>query len=421
MIEFPPTIEKGIGMSNPRAFISYSHDSEEHKTWVMNLATQLRENGVDASIDQWDLRPGADMAAFMHDGVSQSDRVILVCTPTYCEKADAGTGGVGYEKLIVTKDLVETIDTRKFIPVVRNNPEIITPIFLGPRIHIDFNDDRDFDAKLDELLRDILEAPEHIKPDIGPSPYSGLPPDPPSLPRKVGATGVNKDGIPILESEWFVSMGARASELTEQGLFGGGMEIRFALHDSISNSQVELRNAVRAANIHTFGWPIGVMLENKPEFSPKPFSDGVRAEVLIPNEGSSNEFRSLDYWVIRNNGDFYLFQSYFEDRHSRCEVPIIYFNTQIVRVAEALLFANRLYNDLQVLGSVHVSFSVRHTGLAGRILGSSSPNRDLFETRKCSEGENLSVLITTVDSLRVGFESHAARANLRTRSMTEAA
>ncbi len=106
-------------MSSPRAFISYSHDSEEHNDWVRRLATRLRENGVDASIDQWDLRPGADMAAFMHDGVSQSDRVILVCTPTYCEKADAGTGGVGYEKLIVTKDLVETIDTRKFIPVVR--------------------------------------------------------------------------------------------------------------------------------------------------------------------------------------------------------------------------------------------------------------------------------------------------------------
>jgi histidyl-tRNA synthetase len=39
-------------MSAPSVFISYSHDSAEHKAWVLKLATDLRAAGIDASLDQ---------------------------------------------------------------------------------------------------------------------------------------------------------------------------------------------------------------------------------------------------------------------------------------------------------------------------------------------------------------------------------
>ena len=32
-------------------FISYSHDSQEHKKWVLELAYRLRNNGIDAILD----------------------------------------------------------------------------------------------------------------------------------------------------------------------------------------------------------------------------------------------------------------------------------------------------------------------------------------------------------------------------------
>jgi len=35
----------------PSAIISYSWDSEEHKTWVREIATRLRRNGVDIKLD----------------------------------------------------------------------------------------------------------------------------------------------------------------------------------------------------------------------------------------------------------------------------------------------------------------------------------------------------------------------------------
>ena len=43
-------------MDNPTVFISYSHDNEDHKSWVLKLASDLRSHGVNAILDQWDLR-----------------------------------------------------------------------------------------------------------------------------------------------------------------------------------------------------------------------------------------------------------------------------------------------------------------------------------------------------------------------------
>ena len=37
----------------PRVFISYSHDSDEHKNWVLGLANQLRKEGVESWIDAY--------------------------------------------------------------------------------------------------------------------------------------------------------------------------------------------------------------------------------------------------------------------------------------------------------------------------------------------------------------------------------
>ncbi len=59
-------------MSVPRVFISYSHDSQQHKKWVLDLATRLRNSGVDAIIDQWELQPGADIPHFMETNLASS-------------------------------------------------------------------------------------------------------------------------------------------------------------------------------------------------------------------------------------------------------------------------------------------------------------------------------------------------------------
>jgi hypothetical protein len=48
----------------PKLFVSYSWSSPEHEQWVIDLATQLRESGVDVILDKWDLKEGHDSIAF---------------------------------------------------------------------------------------------------------------------------------------------------------------------------------------------------------------------------------------------------------------------------------------------------------------------------------------------------------------------
>ncbi len=103
----------------PVVFISYSHDSPAHKQWVAKLATKLRGNGIDAILDQWDLSLGDDVTRFMEDRLSSSERVLVICTDEYVRKANEGIGGVGYEKMIVTAELVRNLGTNKFIPIIR--------------------------------------------------------------------------------------------------------------------------------------------------------------------------------------------------------------------------------------------------------------------------------------------------------------
>ena len=174
---------------HPKVFISYSHDSPEHKRWVSGLAARLRHNGIDAILDQWDLGPGDDITLFMESGLMDSDRVLVVCTDTYVSKANAGEGGVGYERMIVTAQLIQNLDTNKFIPIIREaSGEEKTPIFLATRMYIDLRDDNQFDTEFNKLLHELHEVPTIEKPPVGRSPYAT---------RPSGREVLSSEGIPI--------------------------------------------------------------------------------------------------------------------------------------------------------------------------------------------------------------------------------
>lgn len=377
-------------MKAPVVFVSYSHDSPAHKAWVLKLATDLRTNGIDAILDQWDLVLGQDVVAFMSDGIARSDRVLLVCTDPYISKAEAGSGGVGYERLVVTAELVQNIDTRKFIPLARDNATSKRmPVFLGPRMYVDFGTDEKYVESLDLLLRELLDAPRTSKPPLGTNPFSGVArPIETSVPA-VGPTGRTLAGTSVLDDAWFAAQGQIADAGIRTLGLSGHMELRFALHDAIGKSQIELLNAVRSSEIRTFGWPIGITLENREEYRPRPYQDGVRAEVAI-NDQARGGRQSYDYWAVRSSGEFYLLQSLFEDQR----VPErLFFNTRLVRIAEALMFGARLYTTLGVQPGVRVSARVTHRGLRGRTLTASSHNREVLPAKSQEDQSTVEVVI----------------------------
>lgn len=157
----------------PKVFVSYSHDSESHKDWVLSLATRLVANGVDVVLDQWDLSLGSDLPHFMEQGLSAAHRVLAVCTESYVAKANSGRGGVGYEKMILTAQLMQDVTSDRIVPVIRETSLAqLVPTFLSSRVFIDFRDDLAFEAKYAELIRDIHGQEIKPRPPLGQNPFA---------------------------------------------------------------------------------------------------------------------------------------------------------------------------------------------------------------------------------------------------------
>lgn len=154
-------------MTTPKVFISYSHDTPEHKQWVMTLATKLVAYGVEVLLDMWELGPGDDIALFMERGLREADRVLMVCTPTYVSKGESGRGGVGYEKTIMTADYMQNVDSRKVIPIIRQAGTSLVPAFLGTKYFLDFSTDEKAEYNFDQLARELHGKPLYVKPQLG--------------------------------------------------------------------------------------------------------------------------------------------------------------------------------------------------------------------------------------------------------------
>jgi hypothetical protein len=163
--------------------------------------------------------------------------------------------------------------------------------------------------------------------------------------------------------------------------------------------QQELLKALTDSSIHTFGWPIAVILDNRPEYRPRPTSDGIQAEIAIGPEDARNPFgqdrRSYDFWKLFRDGRFYTLLSLFEDERAD---ESIFFEIRIRRVTETLLLLSRLYRQLGLAETDRIEVTIRHQGLAGRTLRAANWNRDLME-RDCHEQTVETTITATLTEL----------------------
>ena len=74
----------------PRVFISYSHDSEDHKARVAALAERLRAEGISIVLDSDKLPGGPDEGwpQWSERQVKEADIVLVACTLTYSQRYD---------------------------------------------------------------------------------------------------------------------------------------------------------------------------------------------------------------------------------------------------------------------------------------------------------------------------------------------
>jgi hypothetical protein len=122
-----------------KAFISYSHDDEEHCKRVLALSNQLKkEDEVDCSIDE-DIKgtPKGGWALWTEKKIIQADYVLLICTETYYKRfyqeEDLGEGrGVIWEGRIIRNIIYDSPDEKnKFLPVIFTDSDLdFIPIIL---------------------------------------------------------------------------------------------------------------------------------------------------------------------------------------------------------------------------------------------------------------------------------------------------
>lgn len=174
----------------PKAFISYSWDSDEHKQWVLEFATRLRADGVEVTLDQWHLHPGDQLTAFMERAIRNNDYILIVCTPHYADRSNRRAGGMGYEGDIMTAAVFTQRNERKFIPVFRAGAtwESAAPSWLSGKYRIDLRGEPYSEQAYTDLtntLHGTRPAVPPVVPRSAPIPASTDPRPPKSEPIRI--------------------------------------------------------------------------------------------------------------------------------------------------------------------------------------------------------------------------------------------
>lgn len=108
-----------------KAFISYSHDSPEHKQRVLAFANALRSHGIHVELDQFHEHQIIDWPRWCNGQLDpeHSDFVIIVCTAQYKRHVEGGAllekgKGAYWEGSQFDDDIYDAKGNRRIIPVL---------------------------------------------------------------------------------------------------------------------------------------------------------------------------------------------------------------------------------------------------------------------------------------------------------------
>lgn len=191
-------------IKSPKAFVSYSWTSDDHKDRVRQLADRLINDSVDILLDQYDLGEGDNTFAYMERMVTDTsvNKVIVVCDSGYKQKADDRKGGVGHESTIISPKVYEQISgskasKNKFVAVIfekDENGNAYIPAMFASTFYIDMSTEELYHANYERLARFLFDKPVLKKPEVGKPPSFILEDTRPSMPT-TGKVASIKDAI----------------------------------------------------------------------------------------------------------------------------------------------------------------------------------------------------------------------------------
>ena len=172
-------------MSNPRVFISYSQDSNEHRERVRGLHTSLSRDGCDCQLDAYK-DTDEDWPLWMTRQLEEADFILCIITETYArrfrdrELPNVGLG-VGWEAGLIRRLLyAKKLHNDRIFPALfaREDHQHI-PLELQGYDYFLLEDAAGYEA----LLRKIVKQPQHVRPAIGTAPNLGSSTTAPLFPR----------------------------------------------------------------------------------------------------------------------------------------------------------------------------------------------------------------------------------------------
>jgi hypothetical protein len=143
---------------SPKVFVS--HASEDKDRFVLRFAERLRQKGIDAWLDKWEMLPGDSLVdKIFEEGIKEAKAVIVVLSNFSVKKP--------WVREELNAAVVKRINNgSKLIPVVIDNCDV--PEALKTTLWESIADLSAYDASFDRIVSSIYGAND--KPPIGPQP-----------------------------------------------------------------------------------------------------------------------------------------------------------------------------------------------------------------------------------------------------------
>lgn len=231
-----------------RVFVTYAHESPEHKEQVLDLCRFLHRSGLDVRVDEWASSRRRDWSVWMTNEVRRADFVIVIASEAY-RRAAEGEADAAYHRGVqseaaILRDLLHanrTVWLPKMLPVILPGRSVDhIPLFLQPacadhyRItEISTAGCADLLAALTGTMPEFRRAAESVPalPPYTPIPHAATAQSPrgPTLPRNIRSFTGRESELEAILSAAAGDDGQAVSIHAVDGMPGVG-KTAFAVH-----------------------------------------------------------------------------------------------------------------------------------------------------------------------------------------------
>lgn len=194
---------------HPKVFVS--HANEDKERFVTKFAIKLRENGVDAWLDKWEMLPGDSLVdKIFEEGLKEAQAVIIVLSDHSIKKP--------WVREELNASIVAKLSKgTKIIPIVLDNCEV--PQSLISTLWEPISDLESYEQNFKRVLSSIFGVTD--KPALGKAPAHTT-----SVYHEIG--GLTKADNLVLKESCEYSIENNDTMINPESLFGGGEKLGFS-------------------------------------------------------------------------------------------------------------------------------------------------------------------------------------------------